>query len=127
MIIYLFCFNLHALLEHFNLSVIIEFLAANKSVVNSLKTCELHLGSHRTSCRLLLNSVQKVKVLDEVSQGYRRFAGPVCTITESKLKVNLAVNQLSYRRQRAAMPAQEASSEVKTFGQSYPKVAPLQD
>ncbi len=103
-----------ALLEHFNLSVIIEFLAANKSVVNSLKTCELHLGSHRTSCRLLLNSVQKVKVLDEVSQGYRRFSGPVWTITETKLKVNLAVNQLHYRR--AARPAQEASSEVKTFG-----------
>jgi len=33
--------------------------AQNKSVVNWLKTCQLHLGSHWTFCQLLLNSVQK--------------------------------------------------------------------
>jgi len=31
-------------------------------------------------------------------------------------KVNLVVKQLVYRRERTARSAQEASSEVKTFG-----------
>jgi hypothetical protein len=52
--------------------------------------------------------MQKVKVLDEVSQGGRTFAGSTWTITETE-KVNLVVNQLPYRRYRAAGPAQEAS------------------
>ncbi len=61
-------------------------------------------------CRLLLNSVQKVKeVLDKVSHGYRHFIGPAWTVTE--------VSRL----------ALEASSKVKTFVRSESKVTPLQD
>jgi tRNA G26 N,N-dimethylase Trm1 len=37
--------------------------------------------------------MQKVKVLDEVSQGGRTFTGPMWTVTETE-KVNLVVNQL---------------------------------
>jgi hypothetical protein len=74
-------------------------------------------GSSRTFVSRSQTQYRKLKVLDEVTQGGRTFAGPTWTITKTE-KVILVVDKLPYTRKRAARPAQEGSSEVKTFEQS---------
>jgi len=58
--------------------------------------------------------MQKVKVLDEVSQGGRTFTGPMWTVTETD-KVNLVVNQLPLEDK------EQLGLHKKTFGLHYKK------
>ena len=68
--------------------------------MNVLKRCQLHLGAAGLFCQPFLSSVKKSLW---TSVDYYR----------DKAKKNLVVNQLPYKSQRAAMPAQEGSSEVR--------------